>query len=69
MVRCLHALGCPWGSPEPGKSVFSQAVRGGAPMPVITFMRRSGCPVDWEDAACGEGCGGSSSKPACGVLC
>ncbi len=51
MVRCLHALGCPWGARQPGRLVFSQAVRGGAPIPVVHLIRRNGCPLDWEDAA------------------
>ncbi|KXZ46088.1 hypothetical protein GPECTOR_47g364 [Gonium pectorale] len=50
MARCLRRLGVPWG---PATRVFLRAAEGGfrpAPLPMLLWMLREGCPVDAQAA-------------------
>ncbi|GFR46227.1 hypothetical protein Agub_g7771 [Astrephomene gubernaculifera] len=45
-LHLLRRLGCPWQGPD----TFTWCVRSGCCLPVLRWLRKEGCPVDWEAA-------------------
>ncbi|GFR46421.1 hypothetical protein Agub_g8003, partial [Astrephomene gubernaculifera] len=45
-LHLLRRLGCPWQGPD----TFTWCVRSGCCLPVLQWLRKEGCPVDWEAA-------------------